>query len=153
MTSKITNKAYKYSSESEIETLVSAFSDRTLPRSEWNHAAHLSVALWYLAHYQEREAVEMICDRIQSYNTAIGIKNTENSGYPDTLTLFWFYLVRNCISINQEICSLLELANGLIEIYNDKHLALQYYSRDLLMSWEARESWVEPDLKVIEQSN
>ena len=28
-----------------------------------------------------------------------------------------------------------------------EQLKFQYYSRDLLMSWEARNNWVEPDLK------
>ena len=38
----------KYQTEDEIEALVTAFNDCTLSRNEWNHAAHLTVALWYL---------------------------------------------------------------------------------------------------------
>lgn len=147
------SKINGYHSESEIETLIAAFNNYSLPRNEWSHVAHLSVALWYLFHYQEQEAIEIICDRIQSYNAAKGIETTKNSGYHQTLTLFWVYLVRNYLLVNllvhREKTSLLDLTNRLIKTYNDKDLPLQYYSRDLLMSWKARKNWVEPDLKPI----
>jgi hypothetical protein len=46
-------------------------------------------------------------------------------------------------------CTLAVLANDLIEKYGDKNLPLTYYSRERLMSWEARTRWVEPDLKAL----
>ncbi len=39
--------------------------------------------------------------------------------------------------------------NAISRTYSDEYLPFQYYSRDLLMSWEARTKWVEPDLKTI----
>jgi hypothetical protein len=42
-----------------------------------------------------------------------------------------------------------ELANSLIQNYGNPRLTLEYYSKDLLMSQEARRSWVEPDLKSL----
>jgi hypothetical protein len=39
--------------------------------------------------------------------------------------------------------------NNLAARYANKDLPLEYYSRDHLMSWEARIDWVEPDIKPL----
>jgi hypothetical protein len=137
----------KYLKISEIENLIAAFNSCTLPRCEWNHAAHLTVALWYLTHYEEIEAVNRIRESIQRYNAAMGIKTTKDSGYHETLTLFWIEIVRCYLLDKAGNTSILQLANRLINCYGDKNLPLQYYSRDLLMSGKARTSWIQPDLK------
>jgi hypothetical protein len=80
-----------YSSDDEIDRLLRAFEACTLPRSQWNHAAHLTVALWYLVRYSPSEAIQRIRSGIQRYNAAAGIVTTNNSGYHETLTLFWIH--------------------------------------------------------------
>lgn len=40
-----------YKTLDEIKNIVRAFEDCTLPRSEWTHHAHLTIALWYLTHF------------------------------------------------------------------------------------------------------
>ncbi|MFB2892988.1 hypothetical protein ACE1CI_08755 [Aerosakkonemataceae cyanobacterium BLCC-F50] len=135
-----------YQTLSEIENLIRAFEDCTLSRSEWTHPAHLTVALWYLTHYSETEATNCIRNHIQRYNSAKGIKTTKDSGYHETITLFWIRIISQYLATksNEEV---LNLANGIIENYANKNLPFEYYSHDLLMSWEARTNWVEPDLK------
>ena len=46
--------------------------------------------------------------------------------------------------------SIVSLANGLIAQYADGTLPFRYYTRDRLMSLEARLNWVEPDLRAID---
>lgn len=135
-----------YQTLSEIENLIRAFEDCTLPRSEWTHPAHLTVALWYLTHYSETEATNCIRNHIQRYNSAKGIKTTKDSGYHETITLFWIRIISQYLATksNEEF---LNLANGIIENYANKNLPFEYYSHNLLMSWSARINWVEPDLK------
>ncbi len=140
----------KYQTIHDIENLVTAFQNCTLPRCQWNHIAHLTVALYYLIYYGEKQAGERIRQDIQCYNAAMGIQTTKDSGYHETLTRFWVYIVRRYLSVNQQQASLLQLTNGLIDSYGNKHLPLQYYSRDLLISWEAKNSWVEPDLQHLD---
>lgn len=142
----------KYQTVTQIENLITAFKSCTLPRCKWNHTAHLTVALYYLIHYGEKQVSDHLRQAIQSYNAAIGIQTTKNSGYHETLTRFWIHMVRHYLSVNQKQASLLQLTNGLIDSYGNKHLPLQYYSRDLLMSWEARNHWVEPDLRHLDLS-
>lgn len=145
----MSNESHRYQTEDEIKALVTAFNNCTLSRSEWNHAAHLTVALWYLVRNEEQEAIKQIRARIKGYNAATGIKTTKDSGYHETMTLFWVWMVRHYLSVTSHQDSTLQLVNGLIDAYNNKHLPLQYYSRDLLMSWEARNKWVQPDLKPL----
>lgn len=146
----MSHKTAKYWTLGEIEGLIQAFENCTLPRSEWTHQAHLIVALWYLTHYSELEATNCIRVRIQHYNLNIGIKTTIDSGYHETLTLFWVRIVCLYLATEGANSSLVDLANNLIQHCGKPSLPLEYYSRDRLMSWEARNSWVEPDLKSLD---
>ncbi|BAT51735.1 hypothetical protein NOS3756_06630 [Nostoc sp. NIES-3756] len=143
-----------YQTIAEIEYLINGFNQCTLPRSLWNHHAHLSIALWYLLHYDQPIAIKLIREGIQQYNSAMNIKTSKNGGYHETITLFWIYLVNSYVALvkttkNLDSDSLLNLFNDLIHIYGNKKLPFEYYSRDLLMSSEARQIWVDPDLKAI----
>lgn len=135
--------------EADIKSLIAEFENCTLPHSEWNHQAHLTIALWYLNLYDEQEAINRVRQGIQRYNEAMGIKTTKDSGYHETLTLFWVRVVSHYLSVNQEKSFIPEMVNAIYENYNDRYLPFQYYSRDLLMSWSARSGWVEPDLKPL----
>lgn len=145
----MSDKTETYRTFSEIENLIKAFENCTLPRCEWSHPAHLTVALWYLTHYSELEATNCIRDRIKRYNLAHGIKTTKDSGYHETLTLFWIRMASQYLSSVTSDSSLVDIANKLIQDYGNPRLPLEYYSRELLMSWEARKDWVEPDLKPV----
>jgi len=140
----------KYQTVGEIESLIAAFENCTLPRDEWNHHAHLTVALWYLTRYSEAEATNIIRDRIQHYNKVNGIQTTKDSGYHETITLFWIRIISRYLSIAGEDSSIVDIVNEFIKIYGEKSLPLQYYSRDRLMSWQARISWIEPNLKPLD---
>ncbi|MEO1378167.1 MAG: hypothetical protein AAFW70_28620 [Cyanobacteria bacterium J06635_10] len=145
----MSDEARNYQTEADIKSLITTFENCTLPRSEWSHKAHLTVALWYLIRYDEQEAINRIRQGIQRYNAAMGIETTPEGGYHETLTLFWVRMVSQYLLVTEEKSSILKMAIALSHTYNNKHLPLQYYSRDLLMSWEARTNWVEPDLKPL----
>ncbi|MBD1880745.1 hypothetical protein [Coleofasciculus sp. FACHB-T130] len=140
----------KYQTVDEIENLIAAFKNCTLPRDEWNHHAHLTVAVWYLTRYSKAEATNCIRDRIQHYNKVNGIQTTNDSGYHETITLFWIRLISRYLSIAGKDFSIVDIVNEFIKIYGNKSFPLQYYSRDRLMSWQARISWTEPDLKPLD---
>lgn len=140
-----------YRSPYEIDTLLHAFQECSLPRGEWTHEAHLTVALWYfLFSESESEAIDRIRNGIKRYNSVNGIESTPNSGYHETLTLFWAQTVREYLADEGRNRSIVDLANGLIAEYADRTLPLSHYTREHLMSWEARNNWVEPDLMAID---
>jgi hypothetical protein len=138
-----------YQSIEEIEQLVRSFETCQLPRSLWTHHAHLTVALWFLIHYPQPEAIERIKVGIQRYNQSVGIENSQTSGYHETITRFWIHKIQ--AFLNQEIPaqSTLDRCNELMQNYSDPKLPFQYYSHDYLMSWQARSTWVESDLRPL----
>jgi hypothetical protein len=138
-----------YGSESDIEAIVKAFEACTLPGSLWTHAAHLTVAAWYLGRYSGQEAAARIRSGIKRYNAARGIVPTPTGGYHETMTLFWTCMASKYLMLADPDRPLVGLVNGLIDEHRDKDLVFEYYSRDLLFSRQARFSWVEPDLKPI----
>jgi hypothetical protein len=149
MTAMMTAAAAKFRAAEEIFALVRRFNDCTLPRAEWTHAAHLTIALWHLLEYDWTEAAGRVRRGIRRYNAAHGVAPTPTGGYHETLTLFWLRAVRAYLdSGRNEARSLVSLANELVATH-DKGLPLEYYTRGRLFSPEARASWVEPDLKPL----
>jgi len=140
-----------YQTDEDVVTLVQQFEACTLPRTEWNHAAHLTIAIWYLSHYSESEATIRIRTGIQHYNHCNSIVTTTNSGYHETLTLFWVFIARRFLAAANPHASVSALANDFILTYGErKSLFCEYYTDRLLMSWEARQAWVAPDLKSLD---
>ncbi len=137
-----------YTSFDEIKKVVEAFERRTLPRAQWTHATHLTIAFWYLVCYPLPEAAEKIRQGIQHYNEAQGIKQTKDGGYHETITLFWIRLVRHYLTTATLEGHLVILLNEMLRRYG-RQLPFEYYSRDRLLSWEARQNWMEPDLKAL----
>jgi hypothetical protein len=139
-----------YSNQSEIESLIFTFEQCALSRSQWTHSAHLTIAFWYLIHYPKLSATRRIREGIQRYNDALGILQTKDSGYHETITLFWVKRVDRFLTEWTDSHSILMQLNALLQEYDDPCLPFQYYSRDRLMSWESRTTWLEPDLNIIE---
>jgi hypothetical protein len=144
------NTTIIYRSPSEIDSLIHAFQECSLPRSQWTHEAHLTVALWYLFYDSEQEAINAVRNGIKRYNSVQGIETTKDGGYHETLTLFWVRTIRRYLADESRNRSMVNLANGLIAKYADRTLPFTYYTRDRLMSPEARINWVEPDLRSLE---
>ncbi len=145
----LTIEAVRFRTTEEILSLVRRFEDCSLPRAEWTHAAHLTVALWHLLQFDTPEATERVRRGIQRYNAAHDIQTTPTGGYHETLTLFWLRVVRTFLEGGRnEARSLVSLANELVA-FADRELPLRHYTRARLFSAEARVSWVEPDLKLI----
>ena len=145
----LTLEAETFRTTEEILALVRRFEDCTLPREEWTHAAHLTVALWHLLQFDWPEAVARVRRGIKRYNAAHGILTTPTGGYHETITVFWLRRVRAFLEGGRnEGRSLVSLANDLAATH-DKGLPFSYYTRARLFSPEARAAWVEPDLKAI----
>jgi hypothetical protein len=137
-----------YTSFDEIRQTVGGFEGGTLPRAQWTHRAHLTIAFWYLVCYPLPEATRKIRAGIQRYNESQGIKMTKDGGYHETLTLFWVRVVRHYLTLTTLEGHLVVLLNELVNRCG-KDLPFEYYSRERLLSWEARTGWLEPDLKTL----
>lgn len=142
-----------YKTDEDVVRLVQQFEACTLPRSDWNHAAHLTIAMWYLSKYSKTEAIGLIRTGIQHYNQCNGIVSTINSGYHETLTLFWIAIACRFLAAANHNASISASINDFISTYREqKTLFYEYYSHEVIMSWEARQSWVTPDLKFFDET-
>jgi hypothetical protein len=139
-----------YGTSAEVLRLVREFEACTLPRAEWTHRAHLTVGLCYLLRHDEAAATRLIRDGIKRYNRAMGVETTPTGGYHETITLFYVRVIGKFLARARRDCTLAALANALVLECGDRELPLAHYSRERLMSREARRRWVEPDLKALD---
>jgi hypothetical protein len=138
-----------YVTTDAVRDLVDAFEDCTLPWSAWTHAAHLTVAFWYVLWYGPDAALDRVRMAITRYNTAHGVVQTRERGYHETITRFYVWAVGRHLRDARLDRSLAEIANDTIAALADRELPLRYYSRELLGSWGARTGWVDPDLQPL----
>jgi hypothetical protein len=75
-----------FATDTEIHRIACGLIDRSLPKPEWTHAAHFAAALWLLKR-RGSQALREMRPLIVAYNEAIGVANTDSSGYHETITL------------------------------------------------------------------
>ena len=127
---------------------VEQFDAATLPSWAWTHEAHLICGLSVLSRFGIENAATEMRQRIIKYNEAVGKINSDTSGYHETVTFFWLKAVWERLSVDGKInfdqATLDELLSN-IDLAN-RNLFLQAYSKELILSVEARRNYVEPDL-------
>jgi hypothetical protein len=137
--------------ESQTDRIVAAFCERTLPKAEWTHEAHLRVGLWHLLRYSADDALMLLRERITAYNLACGTANTDAAGYHETITRFFVWRIAQFVAAADRRRPIDELAGELIQSVGDVRAPLEYFTPARLMSVEARRGWVEPDLRPLER--
>ncbi len=135
-----------FSSESDIHFIAEGMINKTLPKSQWTHAAHFAVAVWLLRN-ENYDAFAQMPDFIRNYNEASGTPNTDTDGYHETITMASLLATKSFVDSQPRHCSLHEIVNGiLVSDLTDPSWLLQYWSRGCLFSVQACREWIEPDL-------
>ena len=112
-----------------------------LGKDEWTHEAHLITAWVALRDRSPAETLAFLRHAIQTHNCGIGIRNTDTSGYHETLTVYYVTAVANAIADGTAtIEELFEVPTC------GRTAALDYWSKDVLFGTEARLGWVAPNL-------
>ena len=123
--------------------------DRSLPRAEWTHEAHLAACAWLLLERRDVAPEADLPAIIRAYNTAVGGVNDDSQGYHETLTQLYILAVRRFLD-SCDAPDLLGMVNALLASpVAAREWPLRYYSRERLFSPGARRGWVEPDLAVL----
>jgi hypothetical protein len=136
----------------KLKNIAEEFYNHTLPKASWTHHAHLAVALFEADKTNDfNVALNNLRSQIKSYNISVGTENTDNSGYHETLTVFWLTVVFEYYkSQNQR-----EIDEVYVDLINSQlftsDLPFKFYSRELLFSKEARHLFIEPDLNNLSQ--
>ena len=136
---------------SNVPALIARFEDCTLPKGEWTHQAHLSVGLWYASHLPYDDALVAVRDGIRRLNEVHGVPTTPTRGYHETITRFYVRLLCDYVAWEEPRPpgEWAERVHRLLRRYGDRELPLRHYTKDRLMSPEARFGWVEPDLRPL----
>ena len=124
--------------------LTRALERAELPNQNFRHASHLHVGWVYLQESNSAdEAAQKMAATLRRFAAAVG----HPEKYHETLTHFWMCLLarHRDSAPGRELSDIVRENPRLLE----KDLPLQYYSRDRIFSAQARNSWVEPDLKPI----
>ncbi|MGI8495476.1 MAG: hypothetical protein ACR2L1_09220 [Pyrinomonadaceae bacterium] len=135
----------RYETEKEILTLARSFKAGTIPRSDWCHAGHLTVALYYLSHHDFDAAYTKMRGGIFNLLRVFEVDFSVEMPYHETLTIFWLRTVDD-FRKTKNGCSIVEICNELIEKF-DKDYPLKFYTRERLFSDEARAKFIEGDLQ------
>lgn len=128
-------------------SLMEQFESCTLPKEQWTHKAHFIMALWYCIHHPLPQAIQKIRNGIKKYNVSVGGENTDSAGYHETITLLYTSTIAHYV-ITTGITTLTDeyLADFLAQPFLAPDYPLQFYSKELIMSKEARLGWIAPDL-------
>jgi hypothetical protein len=97
------------------DDLAKAFLACTLPKKEWTYHAHLRVGLWHLMRHDAKETLALLRTRIQRYNASRGTLNTDHSGYHETITRFYVWVIDRFLQSSDRHKSIDELAEELIQ--------------------------------------
>ena len=136
--------------ESEIDEFIAAFEAGTLPKCRWTHAAHLLTGACYVHALGEAAALDKMRTCVRRYNEAVGGKNTDTSGYHETITVAWIKLLARLLRETGPV-NRAEFAHLAVETFqSDRHILRRYYEFDVVNSIEARKQWVPPTLAPLD---
>src|ERR671916_1485783 len=113
----------RFTETGEIERLVENFEACTLAPAEFDHGAHLAVALWYLSELPAPLAEERMRAGLRRYTA----HHNAEAMYNETITLFWLKLVRHFLARADSTHPLAERANKLLTTNNSSKLVFEYY--------------------------
>ena len=134
-----------FATDDDVRTLLTAFHETLLPRSAWNHRAHMSVALSFGRALPADQALNAMRVGILKFNESVGIVSTPDVGYHETITSFYIDVITLRVVANPAPHSLAHDANSLMDVWGRPDLPLDFWSRELLFSRDARARWVAPD--------
>ena len=119
-------------------------------RSGWTHGAHLLTGACYVHGLGREAALERMRVCVRRYNESVGGKNTETSGYHETITVMWIRLLDG---LRREVGAMerAEFAQLAVERFvGEKDVYKRYYDFDVVGSVEARREWVAPNLMALD---
>lgn len=139
-----------FADDAAIARIGAGLLNRTLPRADWTHEAHLAACVWLIRERPDIDLDARIADIISGYNAAAGGVNDDRNGYHDTITRVYLVAARAHLAARPADEPLFASVNALLASdAGSRDFALRFYSRDRLMSVEARRGFVEPDLATI----
>ena len=122
------------------ELTIDAFEAGSVDADAFDHEAHIYVAWLYLQRYAPHEAIGRFTDALKRLTRQLGIPGK----YHDTISWFFLLLIEERRDGSGDWFAFRRNNNDLFA--RDSNILSRDYSRDLLTSDRARQSFVLPDL-------
>jgi hypothetical protein len=123
---------------------------RRLPREEWTHEAHLATTTYLILNHPQIDLDAVLPGLIRRYNESVGGVNDDTQGYHETITRAYLRGVRLFLEEADTGRPIHELVNELLmSPMGRRDWPLRFWSKERLMSVEARRGWVAPDLAAM----
>jgi hypothetical protein len=119
-----------------------------IPLEEWTHRAHLRVAWTYLRRHGLDGATERMRAGILRFNASKGLEDALDRGYHETLTVAWLRILDAMMRAHGAEADATTFLEKHTELHSKALLRL-YYTRDRILSWDAKRRFVEPDLAAL----
>jgi hypothetical protein len=124
--------------------------DRTLPRPDWTHEAHLAACLWLIDERPDVQPERDLPDIIRRFNESVGGINDATQGYHETITQAYIRIVHAFLAGTDPALPLAAKVNLLLSADQGRRdWLLRFYTRERLFSADARLGWVEPDIQPL----
>ncbi len=122
----------------------------TLELRLWGHKDHLHVGLAMLreADLELDPAMDRMRAALQGFLEVLGVETTLEQGYHETVTRGFMVVLRALAVRHAEECFEDQALRAGLELGDKRHL-LRYWSREAIMSPEARYGWLPPDLEEL----
>ncbi len=134
-------KTRDFADDAEVAALVRAFENATIPASDFSHAAHIAVALSYLAELPPDRALERMREKVRAFAAHHGAGNL----YHETLTTFWMRLLDHVANGCDPNLPIWQRINMIVARWGNRRPVDAHYSREIIDSQLARENWILPD--------
>ena len=135
--------------DADVRRIGTGLLDRTLPRDDWTHEAHLAACLWIVTERPDIDPDSDMRGIISGYNAADGGINDDTQGYHETITRCFIHAVRLHLVMMGEV-SLVERVNALLTSpFGQRDWPLGFYSHEHLFSVAARRTFIEADLSPL----
>ena len=139
-----------FHSDAEIAHLGEGLIARTLAKEEWTHEAHLGATTYLLLKRPDIDLDAALPGFIRRFNESVGGVNSDSEGYHETITRAYLLGIRLFLDEANLGEPLYELVNQLLlSPMGRRDWPLRFWSKDRLMSVEARRHFVDPDLRTL----
>jgi len=134
--------------DEEIERVARGVLACALPKEEWTHAAHFAFAIWMQTE-RGGDILPAVRAAICAYNVSTGGENTDTAGYHETITAASLAVVAAHVAAHPGATRAALLASLLAGPCGRSDWIFAHWTRERLLSLEARREWIPPDLQPL----
>jgi hypothetical protein len=133
--------------DADVDALAARFAAAAIPATQWTHHAHMIVGVWHVVRYGPDAALDHMRAGIRRLNAAHGTIDSDTRGYHETITRAYVRLLAAFVAARpagEPVAAMIAalLAGPLAA----RDVLARHYSRERLLSVDARRGWMEPDL-------